>query len=445
MCSRLARICLSWAAVGIAVLCVHAACGRPAQAGIVEVGASSLSAGDPEQSHREVVQKARAALERRDLAAAREALAPLGSLPDLPHPEILLAELLLGQGLVVDARNVLEQLGGKQPNRPDLYLAFARLAMREQRWFEGWTLARAGEASDAVELWNPEYARKVQDQLRLARAKCCEGRGDWTAARDIYKSLLDAGAKSPDILGGLGRASFHLGDVQAATEYFEKLQAADLNADSPQLLLAQLYVGASQPAEAEAAYQAALRDSDPDVAARARLELARWLITNNRPADARQALATQFDAQDSERERQYLLGLIARMEGRLADAQSVFGRLHRDDPSNLAISNQLALVLVQSDDESLRSRALQIAQANVRNQDKSAELWATLGWVQLRLGDRRAAEHSLAMATKLGPLTRDTLYYLREFKRTVGDTSSAEAVDKALAEATGPDFFTHLK
>ncbi len=374
--------------------------------------------------------------------AAADRLGTLAADPNVVHPEVLLAELLSAAGFPGDARGVLEELSAQDPSRQDLYLAFCEMAVREKRWFDGWNLAAMGERAAPGKHWSKEFAQQVADRLRLLKAVCCEGRRDWKAAQEIYSALRQTEKNSRDVLVGLGRTSFHLGDAQAAIEHFTSLRQVNPAAEPPYLLLAQLYDSTGQAKAAEAAYRQAVKSADGAEQGQSRLSFARWLVFNNRPQDAVQVLAEPIrDSEENETERQFLQALAARLEGRLLDAQKILSGLHQQNASNFVISNQLALVLVQNPDEAMRARALQIASANSRNFARSSEAWATLGWIQFRLGDRSAAEQSLATASQLGPFSRDTLHYLRELKQSVGDKQAVELLDKACAEAKGPDYF----
>ena len=397
---------------------------------------------DPQSPTMKAIGLAQQAIARRDLKAAREELQKLATDPNTVHPEILLAELLTNAGFAADGRNVLEELSGQDPQRVDLYLVFGELAVRERRWFDGWNLANVGERMKPPQHWSPVFVQQVSDRLKLLKAVCCEERRDWQAAKQVYAALPQTEKNSREVLGGLGRTSFHLGDTIAALEHFTKLKDLRPETDPPQLLMAQLYDLTGKSAEAEAAYQQALKSATGTDAVRVRLAYARWLIVNNRPQDTTPLLSELIkDPPADEIERQFLQALVARMEGRLPEAQKILSALHQQNTSAFVISNQLALVLCQNTDESLRARALQIAEGNVRNLPSASEAWGTLGWVQLQLGDRGTAEKSLANAVQLGPLSRDTLHYLRSLKRAAGDTRAADLLDKAFREAKGPNYF----
>ncbi len=389
------------------------------------------------------LQTATAAIQRRDVEAARTALSALATSPDLVHPEILLADLLIAQGFAADGRATLERLSRTEVNRQDLYLMFCGIAVREGRWFDGWNLANIGERANPPANWSDAFATQVSRRIRQLKATCCEGRGDFQGALTIYSALERDDRTSSELMAGLARSHFHLGNLKESVNYFKNLHTILPTAAPPYLMIAQLYEQTGDMVKSEAAYRQALKDADRDDAPAIRLSLARWMLANNRPAEVNTLLANEIaDSPDNERERQFLLALAARMEGRIDDARKSLTALHQKNPTVFAIGNHLALVLVQSEDETLRARALQLAEGNVRNNNQAAEAWATLGWVQFQLGDRAAAENSLGNATQSGQLSRDMVYYLAKIKEVAGDKTTAATLIEAFEKANGPNYFT---
>lgn len=388
------------------------------------------------------IEDAQKFIREKDLKKARESLQLLAANPNISHPEVLLAELLSEAGFEADGRAILEELSGKEPNRVDLYLAFCERAVRQQRWFDGWNMANLGLAAKMPEQWSPALKQQVTERLQLLKGVCCEGRKDWQSAKEVYAAMAQNERTGVERLAGLGRSSFHLGDKEAALGFFENIKKLNPKSEPPYLLMAQLNDLVGNEADAETAYQQAIKWAEGSDKITVRLAFARWLIVHNRPEATSELLGEPISGStENETERQFLQALIARMEGRYSDAQAVLSALHRQDPTKFVIGNQLALVLCESPDESLRARALQIAEGNVRNSSQSSEAWATLGWIQFKLGDRATAERSFANAAQLGPLSRDTIYYILQLKRAVGDINAATILEKAFLEAKGPKFF----
>lgn len=391
----------------------------------------------------EAIESAFKAIQNREVEAARKLLTSLEMSPNVVHPEVLLAELLATAGFNNDCKSVLEEFSTRQPGRVDVYLLFTEIAVKQQRWFDGWNLASIGLRAAVPKHWSPDFKKQVRQRLLLLQATCNEGRKDWAGAKKIYAAMEPATIYDIDVLAGIGRTNFHLGEIEAALGSFEKIKSKNPESDSPYLLLAQLYDQTGKSAEAEEAYKTAYKNGEGEDKVKARLAYARWLILQNQANKISKLLQEPIEqSPDNERERQFLQALTSRMEGDYSKAQEILDALNHQHPDNLPISNQLALVLCESKDESSRSKAVQIAENNVRSQSKSSEAWATLGWVKFRFGDLKAAESSLANASQLGPLKRDGVYYALQLKRAAGDDKAVAILEKALEQASGPDYFT---
>ena len=361
---------------------------------------------------------------------------------ELPHREVMLAELLIKAALPVDGRRVLEALAAAEPNRFDVLFLLCRLAVDEQRWFEALSHAQAAEKLALPDEWDMGYKQAAQSDLYLLKGMCYDGRSEWQAAITAYQASLQVESKG-NIRAtiGLGCALFHNSQPTEALEQFRRLREIDPRADLPETTMAALYDQQGDAVEAENWFRMAIALQVPG-AEPARLKFARWLIWNNRPAEVASILSHKPSSPEAERERQFLAAMVARMESRNADAQRLLSTLHQLDPTSFAISNHLALVLIENSDEATRARAQQIAEANVRNNQTSAEAWATLGWIQLKLGDLAFAEQSLQMSCRSGVISRDTAHYLATLQDIKGQTQTAAGIRNSLAEASGPFFYS---
>ena len=124
----------------------------------------------------------------------------------------------------------------------------------------------------------------------------------------------------------------------------------------------------------------------------------------------------------------------------LVDGWQALNPVRNHTAAKVQRSLKYLLVLANGGRDSPRPK--QIAEGNVRNLQRSSEAWATLGWIQLQLGDPASAEKSLANAAQLGPPFRDAVYYLWQFKKAQGDAQAPELLQKAFAETAGHDFFS---
>ncbi len=95
-----------------------------------------------------------------------------------------------------------------------------------------------------------------------------------------------------------------------------------------------------------------------------------------------------------------LVGMLSLMEGDYPSAVAHLSKAHLLQPAKLSVANQLALALVELPDEASRTRALQFAQINARQQANNVELLATLGWINFRLGNKAEADQAFQAALR---------------------------------------------
>lgn len=369
--------------------------------------------------------------------------------PDLPHPKLMLAQIIFQRGDVNRGRSILERLSVEEPERFDVRVAFCSLAVDQQRWFDGWVHAQAASELEMPSGWSAERRVSAQLELALLKGDCCAGRSDWEAAEQIYANACVVGQSSAlyrQLLSRLARAKFQLDKIRDCYQTLLTLQSTQVNHSPAEIVLAEWFASEGNQKRAERWFEESVT-SHPQFAP---VSYARWLLDTNDAKKAEGVLQGFHtdDASDSEEnetviaELNLLLAMAMRMQGRFVEAQQILSPLHQADPTNFGTSNQLALVLIESAEESQRARALQIAEVCVRTHRGAADAWATLGWIQFRTGDLEQAQQSLAIATRSGHVSRDTAYFLAELGTALGRKDQATKFRKAAQLAEGPFFYS---
>jgi len=136
----------------------------------------------------------------------------------------------------------------------------------------------------------------------------------------------------------------------------------------------------------------------------------------------------------------FLLALIARYRNDHAQAGALLEALHRADPANPSVNDQLALVLAEQGGDERLHRAEHLAQENVAMFPTSGEALSTLGWVRHLLGRPRAAESALRAAHGLAGSTAESTFYLA---RVIAGHAPQEARSLLRAVLAQPGAFPH--
>ena len=102
--------------------------------------------------------------------------------------------------------------------------------------------------------------------------------------------------------------------------------------------------------------------------------------------------------------------MIAVFERNYPAAESFFDLALRQSPGNVAVSNNLALALIEQKQASKSRPALEYAEANMKRYPKSPEVASTYGLVLYRLGRLDEAEKALRVAAPIAGSDLDTAF-----------------------------------
>lgn len=385
--------------------------------------------------------------------ARKECERRIAEQPNLPSPEVILARLLAEIGDESGAKRMLESWSLEAPDAFELRIAVARIAIAQNRWFDAWTHLQAANISNAPSRWTDEKRAEQRRERRRLAALTLEGRRDHRKALEIYRSLDGERTDEADdnesqvaransaVLEGLARCSIALEKTDDAFSALRRLAETRSSLESAELSIARILVRQGKTDEAERWFQRAIEHGGTD-GGDAALAYAQVLIRSTRAEAAVKILDSESLTLSSKQQElgDYLRGVAARWQGDLVKAQAHFAALHQDAPAKFEYGNQLSLVLVESDVEAERVRAMQLARNGVRNHPQLAEAWATLGWIQLRMGDLKSAAASLEKAMSGGTLNSETAAYVSHLMHMRGDRSKAAQYSSIAGRLPGPHF-----
>ena len=362
--------------------------------------------------------------------------------PDSASGLLLVASAMIRLGNVPGATQALEQFAKSDSDGKlfEVSVGYAVLARSQQRYADAWAHCLVASTASPPSRWSAQRSATAKLNLETLMATVCLERQWWTEARARFEKLEQVNPESAEIVFGSGVAAFRLGQVGVAVEKIKR--SSELSPDLPsyRLTLARLHASAGDLTEAERWFREGI-GQDAERVADAYLG---WLIDQNRPDDVLKLYAKlpqEVSQSDSNR---YWFALANRMKGQFVQAEQVLSDLHQQLPSNQRLSNQLALVLVESTSEEKRARALQIATANARR-SQTSEILATLGWIQFRTGEPEQAEKTMVVALRSGSISRDAAYFLAEIQESLGKTEESQQIRKQIESATGPFFYAYRK
>jgi len=356
--------------------------------------------------------------------------------PKLPPPGVMMATLWLAVSQLPQAREELENAAVKFPADPEAYLKLGDLAFGEGRITDSAVLfEKATELTSAFNE-NPKRRRDFDIRCEAGTAAIAERRKQWEAAEKHLAKWIEL---DPDTAGSrlrMGNVLFQLGKEKEALEQFREAKKIDKNAPLPELAMAQRNDEAKKRDAAKKWILDAIKAAPSDAAVQ--LFAARWYLQQGDFDAAKAAADTAMKLDAKSLEAKFVRGLVARVARDYGTAEKFLNDAHFQSPGNFDVSNSLALVLIESEDEEARRRALELADTNVakfrENTPQQIPAVTTLAWVFYKLGRREDAERILEQVRRSNALTSDGAFYVARILSDRGEKDLARKIlDEVLA------------
>jgi tetratricopeptide (TPR) repeat protein len=328
-----------------------------------------------------------------------------------PSVRIDLAELLTALGKPEQAKPIIDELVKQQPNN------LAALEIQFKVDAANKDLAAAKAAAGEMVALQPKQPLGYFYQGTVAES---EKRLD--DAVQLYSRAIELAPEAQEPLQGLARALVGLNRTPEALKRLDGVVAAYPASPFAANLKGELLLELQRPADAEAAFKAAIDRNSKLPPLYRNLALAEY-----QAKDAEAAIATlragigKIDAPEMlEGE---LAGLYERL-GRYDDAIQVYEAALRRAPQSEVAANNLAMLLVthKGDRASLdRAKTLSVRFANSTN----AAFLDTYGWVLYKRGESAAAVIALQSSAAKTPNSPVLLYHLGMAQAKAGQADAA--------------------
>ena len=350
--------------------------------------------------------------------------------PKLPPPGVLMSMLWLSVNQMQAARGELEQTVIEHPTDPEPYLMLGDLAFQERRVTDAETLFTRGVDLTAAFESNAKRKRDFQIRGHAGLAAVAEARKQWALAEEQLQGWLTLDPDSASAHQRMGIVRFQLGKPTEALAEFREARNLDDKAVQPELAMARLYDEKKDADKARRLIELAIESSPEDPAVL--LASAQWYLGQNDLASAKKQTDAALKLDDKSLDAKIVRGAIARVERDYATAETFFSSAHTQSPLNFPASNSLALVLIESDNDESRQRALEMAEGNValhrENSPQQVNALTTLAWVFYKLGRREDAEQILTQISQSNQLTSDGAYYVARLLADRGESQRARTI-----------------
>jgi tetratricopeptide (TPR) repeat protein len=353
--------------------------------------------------------------------------------PDLPPPDIMLAQILFSANQIEPARQSLEEATRKTPEDPAAYVYLGELALQQRRLVEAESMYKTGiEKCEKYKANNKRKGRLLANAYG-GLALMEESKENWAAARKLLENLLKYDKDNSLAMTRLGRVVFKMAKDRAgeseAFKIFQQLREKDANSALAEVNMALLYEQDGRRPNAARLMEEAIKKDGNSVATR--LAVAKWAMDtgNLELAEANSAAAAKIEPNSFN----VLLfkGLVARFKNDLAGAEAAFKEAHLKSPKHLGAMTQLVLTLIESPEEDKQRQAVEFAEVCVRvysdlNQPGGREAAVVYGWCLSKLKRPDEAFQTIRQVVGKGSISADSAFFAAQILYDAGQTTAAQ-------------------
>ena len=349
-----------------------------------------------------------------------------------PGVALAYAQFLLRYGKADQAERVLTESRSRAPNNAQVLTLLARLKLDRKDW------VGAQEIADALRKLNSTADNSTADQIV---AGALSGQQKYDEALTVLQSAQSDTDLTGSPMAALVRAYVAAGKADAAAQFLQSVLKSSPDNQLAQVLMASLDALNKKPAEAEAAYRAAIA-AKPD-APLGYLALIQYYAGTGRLDEAEQTAKDGLAHAPGNAQLQLQLAGILERAGKYSDAINLYETMIKADPRSTVIANNLASLLSDyGTDPGRLDRALEIA-SRFRTSDVP-QFVDTLGWVYYLKGDYTQALTLLKTSADRMPGVAAAQYHLGMTYKALGQDALAQASLEHAVKVAGTAGFPQL-
>ena len=369
------------------------------------------SVSDPDSIRYNDVAEAIKRFENRDQLSARTFLERAMLKDDtLPPVGVMMAKLHLLAGNSQGVRPALEQaVLEDSKDDPEPYLLLAEQALVGNRSIEAEALFE--KADSLIEKFNKNPKRKRRFNIRVSNgmAIIAERREQWDKAMTYIDKWLQEDPEDASALTRKGQLLFMLDKEKEGFEAFQAARKINSELQSPYITAAMMYGRKGEDSKAKEAFKKAFSESSDDE--RTIIAYTQALMKDGDFEAAEKVFAEASKKLPKEANIWLLRGVNARMLGDLETAESHLMKAQGIAPSNRDVLNQLALLLIDSEESASLRRALSFANMNAQMNSDNPDVNITLAWALYKNGQMQQANAAVQKAVR-GAMSADGQYLL---------------------------------
>ena len=271
-------------------------------------------------------------------------------------------------------------------------------------------------------------------QMQLGRIFMKQG--DYAAAERAFQRAIQLTNGAVDAVGALVETKIAAGRLADARSIVEEHIAKNPKKAWLHIYASRVYKAEGDLGKAEAALRTALANDSDNLAAY--LDLTRLYIAQNKLDDVRGQLEAIVARQPKAVWAHTLIGMSLQVQNRLPEAKQRYEKIVEMDPEAAIASNNLAVLLADAGEN--LDRALNLAQAAMRQLPESPEVNDTIASVYIKQGLGSSAIPHLELSVRKEPASPTFQYHLGQAYALAGQKAKARtAFERALTLNPGFD------
>lgn len=359
--------------------------------------------------------------------------------PLYPPTELIVAAMQFAVNNGAVGRQTLEKAALENPEYPGIFIAFARLAINENRQSDSLALLEKAKRLVDSGSWSEVENQHFQERYLDSLADVMMRYEKWNEANAILNQLEQISSGKPKTLVRQAEIAYRQQDADRSlrllSQFSSKMADEGTESRRPELMLATWFNRDGKTDEAQKWVELANENYPDDVDVMA--EYADWMVGRERYADARIAIERIVKAKGETVATKFIKGKIAFAQGGYGLAEAHFSELSLREPGNFELANLWALSLIESRDQEKRQKALQVAQRNVQVQPNNGVALGILGWVFYKLGDPNQAQNWLNRAAQTRVNSPEISYFVATILSEQGQTAQAKQIIDAAVKHQG--------
>ncbi len=378
---------------------------------------------------------------RKFLEAAKE------SHPKLPPVDMMMAKMYFVKGQTAAGRQSLEATVREVPGDPEPFLLLADQSFKAGQLIQAMALYE--KSIDLVEKYseNPRRQRKFSIRARAGRSAVHQRWRNWKAAEADIRAWIKVDPEEGNAYNRLGTVLFMLGQEREGYAAFAKSKELKNDFASPYVSAATLYYRLASAekdqgkketflTKAQQSFERAYKENPSDKTTL--VAYGNWLVQSGNLQTAAKVLAAARKAHPGVYQVFLLSGIQAQMANNLDEARKFYNQTLVLAPGNRDANNQLALLLINSQETDDHARAEQIARINAQLNPKSSDANITLAWVLRQRGSGAAANQAYQKGIRLGSMGADTSLLVAKLLIEQNRQEVAQGlIESAIANAQG--------